>query len=84
MPINLKIEKTIVENAHLINGSGMPKEFRDVLVHVEAYKTTIKKWEEEDFTNHVSYNNYPRSFLNSVSHTYADLKKKQAKMIGMK
>ena len=84
MPINLKIEKTIVENSHLIDGSEMPKEFRDVLVHVEAYKTTIKRWEENDFTRHTSYNNYPVNFLVLVSKTYADLKRTQAKMIGMK
>jgi plastocyanin len=46
MPNNLKIEKIITENAHLIEGEEMPQLFRDVLAHVAGWKAVIKTWEK--------------------------------------
>jgi hypothetical protein len=83
MPLNLKMETVIVENSHLINGPGMPGEFRKFLSHVEAYKTTVKSWENGDLKYHTSYSNYPKEFNRMVEKAYAELKKKQAEMIGM-
>ncbi|QKD05427.1 hypothetical protein [Mesorhizobium loti] len=83
MPINLKIEKIIVENAHLIDGSGMPAEFREFLAHVEVYKITVKNWEKADSKENVSYSNYPVGFNKLIEDSYGKLKKTQAKMIGM-
>jgi hypothetical protein len=55
MPINLNMEKIIVENAHLIEGVAMPRPFLSLLAHVEVYKVVMSKWEKNDFSEHTSY-----------------------------
>src|SRR5215471_2422660 len=44
MPIVEKMEQTIVQNAHLIDGQAVPKSFRKLLAHVAGYKAVIKEW----------------------------------------
>jgi hypothetical protein len=81
-PINLKMEKIIVENTHLIEGADMPQSFKELLAHVEVYKIVIKKWENMDFSEHSSYLNYPSGFEDYVASTFSSLKRRQIGLIG--
>jgi hypothetical protein len=82
MPINLKMEQVIVENAHLIEGVAIPTPFLQLLAHVEVYRAVIKKWERNDFTQHTSYLNFPEGFEPYVSHTFESLKRRQFHLFG--
>ena len=77
MPINLRMEQLITEHAHLIEGTKMPKPFLDLISHVEVYKIILKKWENKDFNQHVSYINFPDSFEVLIKGDYKMLKKRQ-------
>lgn len=81
MPINTKIEKSIIENAHLIEGREMPIEFKDFLAHVESYKATLKNWERGDFSSYTSLVNFPDGFHDHIGSVYAILKWKQITLI---
>ena len=82
MPLNLRIEKAIVENAHLIEGGDMPAEFKQFLAHVAVYKIVLKSWERNDFTRHIAHGNYPRDFDETVAKTFRNLKRRQTQLIG--
>ena len=82
MPINLKMEQVIVENAHLIEGVAMPAPFLELLAHVEVYRAVIKKWEKNDFSEHTSYLDFPQEFEDYVSHAFVSLKRRQFHLIG--
>ena len=47
-PINLQLEKIIVENSQLVIGSEMPPIFQDLIAHTEGYKTVMATWTDED------------------------------------
>ncbi|WGM37625.1 hypothetical protein [Caulobacter sp. NIBR1757] len=81
MPINLQMERAIVENSHLIDGATMPASFQQFLAHVEVYKVIIKRWETEDFAEHTAYNNFPRTFEHDVTVAFTSLKERQAELI---
>jgi hypothetical protein len=81
MPLNLQMEKIIIDNAHLIEGDGMPKYFLDFLSHVEVYKMVLAKWEKGDFTEHTAYITFPEEFGARVTKTYKKLKHEQALLL---
>jgi hypothetical protein len=83
MPINIEMERVIVTNAHLIEGSVMPETFRDLLAHIEVYKIVVKKWEQGDFERHLSYIGFPRAFAQEVADTYQVLKQQQVRLLKM-
>jgi hypothetical protein len=86
-PMNLEIEKTIVNNSQLILGSRMPKTFKEMIAQTEGYKAVIAAWKDSDkndpsayisrFNNTVTGLNYPNKILDCVSHDYNELKKRQ-------
>jgi hypothetical protein len=82
MPNNLKMEKVIIDNAHLIVGAEMPKSFLDFLEHVQGYKVVLKKWEDGDFSEYTSSVNFPKDFSLEIEHTFKTLKAKQAELLG--
>jgi hypothetical protein len=82
MPNNLKMEKVIVENAHLVVGSEMPKSFIDFIAHVEGYKVVLKKWKEGDFSEYTSSISFPPDITLEIEQTFKMLKAKQAKLLG--
>jgi hypothetical protein len=84
MPLNLKIENAIVSNSHLIEGPEMPKPFLDFLAHVEVWKAVLKTWTATaEIKEHRSYIRYPPEFEDHVYDTFARLKAKQNKLIGI-
>jgi hypothetical protein len=44
MPVLLKMEETIIQNGHLIDGNA-PASFPELLSHVASYRATIKEWD---------------------------------------
>jgi hypothetical protein len=82
MPLNLRLEKTIVENGDLIIEKEMPKCFLSLCAHVAAYKPVSKKWESGDFSEHVSLSNFPMDLGQYVGASYSHLKTEQAALLG--
>jgi len=83
MPLNLLMEKAIVENADLIIENEMPECFIELIAHVAAYKAVMKKWREGDFSEHLSFTEYPRDTLSSyVERCYTSLKDQRAALLG--
>jgi hypothetical protein len=79
MPLNIKMEQTIICNAHLIEGVVMPESFKQLLAHIEAYKAVIKRWDLDDYSDHVSFVPFPtNSLLNYIKETFDMLKRRQA------
>jgi len=83
MPLNLKMEKAIIENAHLVEGGEMPPSFQELLAHVEVYKAVMKRWEVGDFGEHIAYINFPSTFDETVVETFKTLKQRQARLTDM-
>jgi hypothetical protein len=83
MPLNDSMEKTILNNANLIDGNEMPQVFVDFLIHVETYKPVIAAWERHDRTLMTSTINYPHGLNQYVCETFIRLKAKQASMLGL-
>ncbi|ANW00115.1 hypothetical protein LMTR13_07860 [Bradyrhizobium icense] len=48
MPLNLKIEAAIVDNAQLLDGNRIYPCFVDLVSHVESYKATLASWKDTD------------------------------------
>jgi hypothetical protein len=82
MPLNVQMEAAIVANAHLIEGATMPKEFLDLLAHVEVYRVVQGKWKMGDYSEHTSYINYPEEFGAYVERTFKKLTREQTKLLG--
>jgi len=81
MPLNLKKEKTIVENGDLIIEKEMPQCFIEFCAHVAAYKPVIKKWESGDYSEYLSANNFPVEFDKYVKKSYETLKDEQSNLL---
>jgi hypothetical protein len=82
MPLNLRLEKTIVENGDLIIEKEMPECFLRLCAHVAAYKPVLKKWESNDFSEHSSVNNFPTDLSQYVESSYSYLKNRQEALLG--
>lgn len=82
MPINLRLEKVIVENADLLVDEELPECLLEVCAHVAAYKTIIKNWEAKNFTEHASPIRFPSGMYDYTEEMYHRLKKEQASLLG--
>src|SRR5437879_4474315 len=83
MPRNIWLQELIVSKSDLLIETDMPQCLRDFCAHVAAYQTVLKKWENNDFSEHTSIINYPGQKLLEYSHnSFRCLKEKQAKLIG--
>ena len=68
-PLNVKIERTIVDNAQLVVGDNLPGVFQTVIAHTEAYKALISTWKPEDIDDLKTYTSRP---ANAVSLPFPD------------
>ncbi len=82
MPINVRMEKVVLEAADLIEEVEMPAPFVALCAHVEAYRVVIKKWEREDFSEHHGPLNFPTELEEYVSTIYNRLKEEQSQLLG--
>lgn len=83
MPLNLQIEKIIVENTDLLDSDHMPEPFLDLVAHVEAYRTVIKRWGQADFSEYVSLLPFPSGLQGHVEEEFARLKRLQGELLGL-
>jgi hypothetical protein len=84
MPLNLLLEKTIVENADLLIEERIPDCLLLLGAHVSAYKAVLKKWENQDYSEHTALVNYPWEDVAAyVEKSFTSLKQEQAKLLGL-
>src|SRR5207248_1480338 len=82
MPLNERMERTIVENADLLPGDSIPPAMLIMCAHVAAYKAIRKKWSVGDFSEHNSPIKYPwQEFRAHVTSTFRRLKQEQAALL---
>jgi len=48
MPLNLKMESTIIENVQLLEGQKFYPVLHKLIAHVESYKAVVAKWKDTD------------------------------------
>ncbi|MBV9470132.1 MAG: hypothetical protein JO316_08465 [Abitibacteriaceae bacterium] len=84
MPLNLRLEKTVGENADLLIEERIPECLLLMVAHVSAYKAVLKRWENGDFSEHVSLVSYPFQEVRTyVETSFMNLKKEQARLLGL-
>ncbi len=84
MPLNDYREKIILEKAHLIREEETPICLLRFVAHVAAYKAVIKKWNQGDFSEHLSIIDFPDDMYSYVKESYRELKHEQMSLIGKK
>jgi hypothetical protein len=82
MPLNLIMEKAIVENADLIIENEMPACFLKLIAHTAAYKPVLRKWKDGDYSEHLSLSVFPTDLRPYVESAYLKLKNDRATLIG--
>jgi hypothetical protein len=84
MPLNLRMERAIVENADLIIEEDIPDCFLRLSAHIAAYKPVLKKWQLGDYSEHTSLSYYPTDLRDYIISSYNKLKREQALLVGRK
>ena len=82
MPLNLRLERVIVDNGDLIMEKQMPDCLLRLCSHVAAYKPVMKRWQDGDYSEFLSLSPYPEDLLEYVESCYSELKVKQAALLG--
>jgi hypothetical protein len=83
MPLNRRVVAVIVEKADLLDGPTMPPVLLDLCTHVYAYETVLNRWEQKDFSVHLSVIPFPGEKLREyVDHEFPRLKAEQEKLLG--
>ena len=60
MPLNELLESLVLKsNSHLIREQEMPECLLNFVAHSCAYKTILKKWEDNDFSEYLSIIDFP-------------------------
>lgn len=77
-PNNKEIQKVIIENFDLVDGENIPEPFLEVISHIVVYDSVLKKWEQGEYTEYTSINDFPHSDLRShVEPTFRRLRAEQ-------
>jgi hypothetical protein len=85
MPNNLRMYELLLSKSDLLIESEMPKCLLDFCAHVTAYQTVLRKWENNDFSEHTSLIDYPtQELIEYIRKSYVALKAEQGKLIGKK
>ena len=63
MPNNLQIYELITSKADLLIESEMPNCLLEFCAHTTSFQALIKKWSQNDFSEHLPYVTYPREIL---------------------
>lgn len=85
MPNNLRMYEAIQTKSDLLIESEMPDCLLALCAHVTAYQAVMKKWENDDFSEHTALVEYPtRSLLEYTRNSFQKLKVEQEKLIGKK
>ena len=83
MPLNLRMEKIIVENADLMDEPEMPDCLLTLSAHVYAYKIVLMKWESGDTSELSTGIPFPQEeLMNYIDSAYIRLKAEQTELLG--
>ncbi|MCB1312048.1 MAG: hypothetical protein KDK29_09245 [Sedimentitalea sp.] len=80
MPINLRIEKILLEETDLLDGAAYPQSFRDFLAHLAGYKLLLVQWEAGDLSRHVPATPWPERLLADVTEGLARAQEEQQRL----
>jgi len=84
-PLNRSMVDTFISHADLLEGSTIPVGLLKLVAHVKSYDALLKRWEAEDFSDHVALIPYPRDELEGhITSTFNLLKQRQAQLLGEK
>lgn len=85
MPNNLRMYELVLAKADLLIDNRLPDCLLDLGAHVAAYKAIMKKWEDNDYSEHISINKFPGpQLLDYAEKSFLDLKREQEILIGKK
>ncbi len=82
IPSNEKLEKVIIEKAHLLREKDIPDCLRYFIAHNAGYKVVAEKWRLKDFSEAISIIPYPKEIVEYSEKSFQHLKRLQLKMIG--
>lgn len=81
-PLNVRMETLVLENADLLD-EDFPRCFLDLCAHVATYRTVLKRWDEGDYSEHTSVNNFPAMELRAfIDPRCRALREEQRKLLG--
>jgi hypothetical protein len=72
LPLLVKMQETVVQNAHLIDETELPRHFGDLMAHVSTYNVIVKNWAdviEKDQKEKTSKIDEQRKNVNDVYET---------------
>lgn len=82
MPLNLEMERLVLNNTDLLLGNKMDPCLVALCAHVQSYKTVLAMWEAQDFSVHTAPLNYPSQALQEyASSGFATLKAEQEALL---
>jgi hypothetical protein len=63
MPLNRQMRDVIVDHADLLDEERIPELLLEVCAHVAAYEAVLRRWEESDYSEHITSINFPADEL---------------------
>jgi hypothetical protein len=82
MPLNLEMERLVLQNVDLLFGEEMDESLLDLCAHVEAYKAVIERWKQRDYSVHTTRLNFPGEALRKyVKQRFVELKREQERLL---
>jgi hypothetical protein len=84
MPINLRIYEIILAKSDLLIETKMPDCLLQFCAHVTAYQAVLKKWESNDYSEHLSLIDYPMEIIEYSNNSYQTIKAEQERLLGRK
>lgn len=82
MPANRRMVEVITTKADLLEESEMPTVLLTVCAHVASFEPLLKRWEANDFRDHVALIGFPPEALVEITSTFGIIKARQARLLG--
>lgn len=83
-PLHDEMMLAITKNSDLLIESDLPQPLQLFCAHVTAYKVVFARWNQNDFSQHVSVINYPTDDINKyLQRSFRQLKEEQARLLGV-
>lgn len=80
MPLNRRMAEAVLGHADLLVEEKMPPCLLSLLAHVSAYEAVLARWNEGDFDEHLSVNEFPRDVETYSQGHYLVLKHRQREL----
>lgn len=77
MPLNLQALNVVITRADLLDAAAMPRELRQFVAHVSAFKVVINKWTHGDYSLTRCGVRYPDVLQDWVNKEFLRLKRTQ-------